>query len=175
MHHADHTKFEQASKKDAYEQALMAAEGLFDGVSNWVANTANMSSLLWHLYKSLDQDPLQHVNWVGVYVKDPKVDNQLILGPFQGKVACQTIRVGKGVCGVAAEKKETQLVKDVHKFPGHIACDGNTNSEIVVPIIANDQVVGVIDIDCEELNGFDEVDQNNLEKMAALLTKYCEW
>jgi L-methionine (R)-S-oxide reductase len=102
---------------------------------------------------------------------------QLILGPFQGKVACQTIAFGRGVCGAAAESQSTQLVKDVEQFPGHIACDGDSKSEIVVPIIAGESktVVAIIDIDCAELNGFDEVDKKHLEDLAALLAKSCDW
>lgn len=104
---------------------------------------------------------------------------QLILGPFQGKVACQTINFGRGVCGAAAESGKTQLVHNVEEFPGHIACDGDSKSEIVVPIVADKdgekKVVAIIDIDCAVLNGFDEVDQKNLEALAELLGKSCDW
>lgn len=106
---------------------------------------------------------------------------RLILGPFQGKVACQTIDFGRGVCGAAAQSEETQLVHDVDTFPGHIACDGDSKSEIVVPILVEQpstgakKLVGIIDIDCAVLNGFDEVDKENLEKLAALLAKSCDW
>jgi L-methionine (R)-S-oxide reductase len=104
---------------------------------------------------------------------------QLILGPFQGKVACQTIAFGRGVCGTAASSQTTQLVPDVERFPGHIACDGDSKSEIVVPIIASDgyssKVVAIIDIDCADLNGFDEVDQKYLEQLAELLGRSCDW
>lgn len=126
------------------------------------------------MYKSLE-GPLKNVNWAGFYVKDPQAENQLILGPFQGQVACQTITWRKGVCGTAASEKKTQLVKDVNKFPGHIACDSETNSEIVVPLLKNGECVGVIDIDCQDLNGFDELDQSYLEKLAELLVSSCEW
>jgi L-methionine (R)-S-oxide reductase len=122
------------------------------------------------------------VNWAGFYVLDPDSQpdkKQLILGPFQGKVACQTILFGRGVCGAAASTGETQLVPDVEAFPGHIACDGDSKSEIVVPIIAEKdgsrQVVAIIDIDCAETNGFDEVDQRWLEKLAGLLSTSCAW
>jgi L-methionine (R)-S-oxide reductase len=118
----------------------------------------------------------------GFYVRDPSSSEpQLILGPFQGKVACQTIAFGRGVCGAAAQTQETQLVKDVEQFPGHIACDGESKSEIVVPIIASkdggrtQSVVAIIDIDCAELDGFDEVDKKNLEQLAALLSRSCSW
>jgi putative methionine-R-sulfoxide reductase with GAF domain len=178
---------------------------------NWVCNLANAASLLWHMYHSLPASVApgaSSVNWAGFYVLDPSApDKQLILGPFMGKVACQTITLGKGVCGTAAVGKdgsgkgETLLVRDVEKFPGHIACDGQSKSEVVVPIRANGKVssltpnttirashknpssakltgvkvVGVIDIDCAELNGFDGEDQHGLEAIADLLGKSCEW
>lgn len=106
---------------------------------------------------------------------------QLILGPFQGKVACQTIAFGRGVCGAAAKSQETQLIHDVDQFPGHIACDGDSKSEIVVPILVDQpgseskKLVAIIDIDCAVLNGFDEVDKENLEKLAELLAKSSDW
>ncbi len=106
---------------------------------------------------------------------------QLILGPFQGKVACQTIDFGRGVCGTAASSKQTQLVADVDQFPGHIACDGDSRSEIVVPILADTdgsgekKVVAIIDVDCASLNGFDELDKKHLEELAELLAKSCDW
>lgn len=117
------------------------------------------------------------MNAEGFYVLDPSSDKpQLILGPFQGKVACQTIPFGRGVCGTAAQTKQTQLVRNVDEFPGHIACDGDTRSEIVVPIVnGTGRVVAIIDIDCVELEGFDEVDQKWLEDLSALLSKSCDW
>lgn len=104
---------------------------------------------------------------------------QLILGPFQGKVACQTIAFGRGVCGAAASSRTTQLVPDVEKFPGHIACDGDSRSEIVVPIVvkngAESKLVAIIDIDCAVEDGFDQVDQQYLERLAAILAEACDW
>lgn len=116
-------------------------------------------------------------NIAGFYVRDTTAEKpQLILGPFQGKVACQTILFGKGVCGTAAETQKTQLVRDVEAFPGHIACDGDSKSEIVVPILGMDhQTVAIIDVDCAELGGFDELDQRFLEDLAALLGRSCDW
>ncbi|OLN85925.1 Free methionine-R-sulfoxide reductase [Colletotrichum chlorophyti] len=99
----------------------------------------------------------------------------LILGPFQGKVACQTIPFGRGVCGVAASTRETQLVPDVDAFPGHIACDGDSKSEVVVPVVVGGKLVAIIDVDCAEKDGFDEVDRLWLEKLATLLAKSCDW
>ena len=119
--------------------------------------------------------PSNQVNWAGFYVLDSSIPDQLILGPFQGKVACQTIAFGKGVCGAAAQSQKTQLVPDVEKFPGHIACDGDSKSEIVVPIIKAGKVVAIIDIDCAVENGFDEDDQEQLESLARLLAQSCDW
>ncbi|OHW97089.1 gaf protein, partial [Colletotrichum incanum] len=100
----------------------------------------------------------------------------LILGPFMGKVACQTIPFGRGVCGAAAATRETQLVPDVDAFPGHIACDGDSKSEVVVPVVAEGgKLVAIIDVDCTVTEGFDEVDRVWLEKLAALLAKSCDW
>jgi L-methionine (R)-S-oxide reductase len=115
------------------------------------------------------------VNWAGFYVLDPLRPSQLILGPFHGQVACQTIAIGKGVCGAAVAKKETQLVVDVEQFPGHIACDGATRSEIVVPIVQEGKVVAIIDIDCAELSGFDAEDRERLEELARLLAESCDF
>ena len=105
----------------------------------------------------------------------PTAPDTLVLGPFHGRVACQTVAVGKGVCGAAAASAQTQLVPDVHKFPGHIACDVATRSEIVVPISNGGTVVAVIDIDCEQPQGFDEADRKGLESLAALLARVCDW
>ncbi|EKG20945.1 hypothetical protein MPH_01809 [Macrophomina phaseolina MS6] len=137
-------------------------------------NTANVASLLWHAFHSLPA-PSSAVNWAGFYVLDPAAPEQLILGPFQGMVACQTIRFGKGVCGAAASTQQTQLVPDVEQFPGHIACDGASKSEIVVPIVQKGKTVAIIDIDCAELEGFTEEDKKYLEDLAALLAEACDF
>lgn len=112
---------------------------LVEDQRNWVCNTANASSLLWHLYHSLP-NPAGAVNWAGFYVVDKKNPSQLILGPFHGKVACQTIKIGSGVCGTVAKAASALVLDDVEAFPGHIACDGDSKSEIVVPILVNGQV-----------------------------------
>ncbi|KAK9426104.1 putative GAF domain-containing protein [Seiridium unicorne] len=163
MVHADASNFaEGATKEQAYEQVLAQAEGLFHDQTNWVSLANNT--------------PSSDVNWA-----DPKPTSkpQLILGPFQGKVACQTIAFGRGVCGAAAASQETQLVPDVEAFPGHIACDGDSKSEIVVPIVVrqgeSSKLVAIIDIDCADLNGFDQVDQKYLERLAGLIGKGCDW
>lgn len=184
-HHADLTNFQTTTKSETYENILLYCEGLFYKQRNWVCNLSNTASLLWHGYKSRQGTAQEHVNWAGFYVLNKnssntgadKVDDELILGPFQGKVACQTIQFGKGVCGTAAADKVTQVVSDVEKFKGHIACDGETKSEIVVPILSPDtnEILGVIDIDCEQLDGFDSEDQEYLERLAKLLATSCDW
>ncbi|KUJ18027.1 GAF domain-like protein [Mollisia scopiformis] len=176
MVHADSSNFKaDISKEEAYKQVLEQAEALFEGQRNWeISNLANAASLLWHAYKSLPS-PSKDVNWAGFYVLDPIVSNQLILGPFQGKVACQTIKFGKGVCGTAAERKETVLVEDVEEFPGHIACDGDSKSEIVVPILVGGKTVAIIDVDCAVVKGFDAVDREALERLAGLIGGACDW
>ena len=141
------------SRVQQYETVIKQLDALLTGESNVVANLSNASALLNQF--------LDRVNWVGFYVTE---GNQLVLGPFQGMPACVRIPFGRGVCGVAAETKTTQLVADVHQFPGHIACDSASNSEIVVPIVKEGAVIGVLDIDSPEKNRFDEVDQRYLEK-----------
>ncbi|KAK4449125.1 GAF domain-like protein [Podospora aff. communis PSN243] len=178
MVHADASTFASGvTKEEAYEQVLLQAEGLFYEQRNWVCNLSNAAALLWHAYKSLPL-PSNAVNWAGFYTLDPlstPTNPQLILGPFQGKVACQTIAFGRGVCGAAAATGKTQLVSDVDAFPGHIACDEDSRSEVVVPIVANDKVVAIIDVDCAVKDGFDDVDRVWLEKLADLIGKGCDW
>ena len=133
-------------------------ESLVEGVPHKIANLANASALLF--------ETLDSVNWAGFYLLE---DNKLILGPFQGKTACIEIPVGRGVCGTAALKRETQLVKNVHEFEGHIACDSASNSEIVVPIFSQNQLVGVLDIDSTVYERFDENDRLGLERFVKIL------
>ncbi|ADY23807.1 GAF domain-containing protein [Bacillus paranthracis] len=149
------------SRVQQYETVIKQLDALLTGESNVVANLSNASALLNQF--------LDRVNWVGFYVTE---GNQLVLGPFQGMPACVRIPFGRGVCGVAAETKTTQLVADVHQFPGHIACDSASNSEIVVPIIKDGNVIGVLDIDSPEKDRFDEVDQRYLEKFVETLLKH---
>lgn len=173
-HHADYSNFSSGSlsKEETLQSIIDSYEALSLDTRNWVANLSNASSLVWHAYHSLNVP----VNWSGFYVLNPKsAADELILGPFQGKVACQTIKFGKGVCGNAASSAKTQLVPNVEEYPGHIACDGETNSEIVVPIIKEGKVLGVLDIDCLALNGFDEVDQKYLEQLATLISESNDW
>lgn len=163
------------------------------------SNLSNTASLLWHAYKSLPS-PSSEVNWAGssplpsiknfpirtqqltsspgFYTLNPSSPTSkpsLILGPFQGKVACQTIAFSRGVCGTAASTQTTQLVPDVEKFPGHIACDAASQSEIVVPIVVDGVVRAIIDVDCGVKDGFDEVDRKWLEELAGILAAGCDW
>ena len=133
-------------------------KALTEGIPYKTANLANASALLW--------EHLDRINWAGFYMME---DDALVLGPFQGKTACIRIPVGKGVCGTAVADDTTQLVPDVHLFPGHIACDCASNSEIVVPLRKNGEVIGVLDIDSPEKNRFTRDDQIGLEAFAAIL------
>lgn len=151
----------QGKKEENYELVIKQLEALLAGESNQVANLANAAALLNQFF--------EEVNWVGFYLND---GNELVLGPFQGLPACVRIPFGKGVCGTAAEKRETVRVEDVHLFPGHIACDAASESEIVVPIIKDGQLLGVLDIDSPRKNRFDEVDQLYLEKFVQALVRF---
>ena len=126
---------------------------------------ANTAALLWHA--------MPDINWAGFYLNTGK--EELLLGPFQGKVACIRIPFSRGVCGAAAREERTQLVRDVHQFPGHIACDSASNSEIVVPLMDGGRLMGVLDIDSPVTGRFDEEDRAGLERIAALLSRRCRW
>ncbi|MBM6617432.1 GAF domain-containing protein [Bacillus suaedaesalsae] len=140
---------------------LKQLKALIEDETNPTANLANASALLNQF--------LNEINWVGFYMT---IDNELVLGPFQGLPACVRIPFGKGVCGTAASTKETQRIADVHQFPGHIACDAASNSEIVVPLIKNNEVIGVLDIDSPINDRFDELDQHYLEKFVDVLLQH---
>jgi L-methionine (R)-S-oxide reductase len=151
------------SKTAAYREANDQLASLFAGERNGLANAANMCALLYEALPSL--------NWVGFYFLQ---DGELVLGPFQGKVACVRIALGRGVCGTAAARRETLIVPDVAAFPGHIACDAASRSEIVVPLIQQDQLLGVLDVDSPELARFDAEDRMGLEAAANLLLESSE-
>ncbi len=144
-----------------YDQLVVQLDALLDGEHNLYANLSNASALLNQFF--------DRINWVGFYLMD---NDGLVLGPFQGLPACVRIAIGKGVCGTAAEKQETIIVPDVHKFPGHIVCDAASRSEIVVPIIKDGEVLGVLDIDSPELNRFSEQDRDGLEQFVATLINH---
>ncbi|QBS41965.1 GAF domain-containing protein [Nocardia sp. CS682] len=142
-------------RTEQYRQLAAQAEALVAGEHDRVANAANLASLVFHA--------LPQLNWVGFYFYD---GNELVVGPFQGKPACVRIPIGKGVCGTAAQSRETQLVPDVHAFPGHIACDAETRSEVVIPLVHNGELIGVFDLDSPKPQRFDEIDQHGLESIA---------
>jgi len=143
----------KGDKTEQYESLIPQIKGLLDGESDLIANLANVVAALKEQFSWL---------WVGFYLVK---NNELVLAPFQGPVACTRIRKGKGVCGTSWAEARTLIVPDVEKFPGHITCSSLSRSEIVVPVIRNNEVVAVLDIDSEELNQFDETDQKFLEEI----------
>ncbi len=145
----------EESRTAAYDALGAAARALMDGETDLIANAANIAALLY--------TELADVNWAGFYFVR---DGELVVGPFQGKPACVRIPFGEGVCGTAAATRKTQRVADVHSFDGHIACDVASNSEIVIPLLRDDELIGVLDIDSPSFNRFDAVDQAGLERIA---------
>lgn len=146
-----------ASKSECYARLAEQLRGLLAGECDFIANAANFSALLYH--------SLADVSWVGFYLHK---EGELVLGPFQGKPACVRITIGKGVCGTAAQQRQTILVDNVHDFPGHIACDSASNSEIVVPLLAVDELVGVLDLDSTEFARFNDEDAAGLNELAQI-------
>ena len=150
------------TKAELWRDLLAAADAVTAGEPDAVANMANVSAILWQY--------LPDLNWAGFYRMVPATNGaELVLGPFQGKAACIRIPLGRGVCGTAAAERTTQMVADVHEFPGHIACDADSRSELVVPIIAGGEVLGVIDLDSPSPSRFDAEDAAGCEALAALL------
>jgi L-methionine (R)-S-oxide reductase len=146
------------SKAEQYQELLAQARSLLADETDRIANAANFSALVYHT--------LSDLNWSGFYFFDGA---ELVVGPFQGKPACVRIALGKGVCGTAAQTRETQVVRDVHEFPGHIACDSASQSEIVVPLIAKDgTLVGVWDVDSSIVNRFDADDAQGMEALCSV-------
>jgi L-methionine (R)-S-oxide reductase len=145
-------------KSKLYAELARELRSLIAGEPDTIANLANASALLFH--------SLPDLNWAGFYLLR---NGELVVGPFQGKPACVRIAMGKGVCGTAAARRTTVLVTDVNEFPGHIACDSASNSEIVVPMIAGDELLGVLDLDSPKLARFDAEDQAGLEEFVAVL------
>ncbi|HET7202895.1 MAG TPA: GAF domain-containing protein [Steroidobacteraceae bacterium] len=146
----------QLAKPALYAELERSLRALLDDEPDLIAAAANMSSLLYW--------SLPDLNWAGFYLLEPR-SGDLLVGPFQGQPACVRIPLGKGVCGTAAQRRETVIVQDVHDFAGHIACDSASNSEIVVPIVAGDRLVGVLDLDSPTVARFDEEDARGLEKL----------
>jgi L-methionine (R)-S-oxide reductase len=154
-----------AGKTALYRELADQLEALLAGESDLVANAANMAALIYH--------GLPGLNWAGFYFTK---GGELVLGPFQGKPACVRIRWGKGVCGTAAARAASVVVPDVHEFPGHIACDAASRSELVVPLATEKRVVGVLDLDSPDLARFDEDDRAGCERLVAiLLRRHPDW
>ena len=151
-------------KKELYQLLIRQILALFNGEPDFIANAANLSSLLFH--------SLSDVNWVGFYLIK---GDELVLGPFQGRVACVRITIGKCVCGTAALSKKTIVVDNVHEFEGHIACDSASNSEIVVPLLKDGSVIGVLDIDSPVFNRFDQEDREGLERIVGVFLEKSEF
>ena len=145
---------------DGYELLAAQAESLFADEHDFIANAAQFSAFLFN--------ELPDLNWAGFYLNR---NEELVLGPFQGKVACVRIPFTKGVCGAAARTRETQRVEDVHAFPGHIACDSASNSELVVPLVKEGRLIGVLDLDSPSVGRFSEVDQAGIERLVAIFLR----
>lgn len=157
----DLSVFDILTQKQKYESLLSMIDSLLKDETDVITNLSNASALI----KALVSD----VNWAGFYIIK---NNELVLGPFQGLPACNRIQIGKGVCGTSAFKGETMLVKDVHSFPGHIACDSQSNSEVVIPLKQNNKVYGVLDLDSPTVGRFNEEDKTYLEKVVEIINKY---
>lgn len=158
------TVTESYDKKGQYSLLKKQMQAVLEGEKYPIPNLANASALL--------METLEDINWVGFYLMH---QNELLLGPFQGRVACVHIGLGKGVCGTAAVNDAVQLVGNVHQFPGHIACDSASQSEVVVPLHYRGKVVGVLDVDSPSLNRFNENDASELQQLALIIERSCEW
>ena len=154
---AEDLSIKHGSKQEQYENLLPQVKALLDGEPDLIANLANVAAALKEQFGWL---------WIGFYLVK---NDELVLGPFQGPVACTRIKKGRGVCGTSWQQAKTLIVPDVEKFPGHIACSSLSKSEIVIPLFKNDIVFGVLDVDSNVLNDFDETDQSYLEKIIALI------
>jgi L-methionine (R)-S-oxide reductase len=149
---------DRTDKKTRYAEIHRSLQAVLTGESDPIANLANAAALLFWSLPAL--------NWAGFYLLK---EQELVLGPFQGKIACVRIKLGQGVCGNAAEQRQTLVIPNVHEFPGHIACDSASNSEIVVPMVKNDALIGVLDIDSPEFARFDDNDKTELQKFVQIL------
>ncbi len=153
------------NKEERYALVLRQLAALTAGEKHPLPNLSNAAALLWQA--------MGDINWVGFYLTSGQ--DELLLGPFQGKTACIRIPFSRGVCGAAAREQRTQLVYDVHQFPGHIACDSASNSELVMPLMDGDRLVGVLDIDSPLVGRFDQTDKAGCEAFAAALAGACDW
>ena len=153
-----------AAKKASYQLLVAQVRALLEGERDWLANLAQFSALVWQSVPGL--------NWAGFYLARGQ---ELVVGPFQGKVACVRIPFSKGVCGACARSREVQLVEDVHAFPGHIACDSASNAELVLPVVAGDRLVAVFDLDSPRTARFDAEDARGLAAAVAVLAAGTDW
>lgn len=149
----------KTGKAEVYEEILPQLRSLLAGENDWIANLANTAAVLRYAFPN-------RISWAGFYLKS---GSGLVLGPFQGKPACVRIAIGKGVCGTAAAERRSVIVQDVHSFPGHIACDPDSRSEIVVPMLYEGKLIGVLDLDSTTVNSFDTIDQEYLEMVVQIL------
>jgi GAF domain-containing protein len=145
------------SKEEKYIALIPQIKSLIEDENNFIANLANITSALKYSFEDF--------LWVGFYLKDEINKNEIVLGPFQGRVACTRMALGKGVCGASAQRKETIIVEDVDKFPGHIVCDSLSRSEIVIPVVKDGETVAVLDLDSDKPNNFDLTDKKYLEEI----------
>jgi GAF domain-containing protein len=152
------------SKSDLYDRLAEQLSSLLAGERDLIANAANFSALIFH--------SLPDLNWAGFYFLQ---DDELVLGPFQGRPACVRIAMGKGVCGTAAQSRATTVVPNVHEFPGHIACDSASNSEIVIPLMKGERLMGVLDLDSPLVGRFDDENAKGLNRLISVLVEASEW
>ena len=155
---------QQTSKTDLYDQLAAQLSSLLAGECDLIANAANFASVIFHA--------LPDLNWAGFFFLK---SDELVLGPFQGQPACVRIPVGQGVCGTAAAKRVTTIVPNVHEFPGHIACDSASNSEIVVPLLKDERLIGVLDLDSPIIGRFDDEDAIGLDGLVSILIESSKW
>ena len=155
------------AKRASYDTLVAQTQALLHGERDWLANLAQFSALVFNAVPTL--------NWAGFYLVNPKNDQELVLGPFQGKVACVRIAFSRGVCGACARTREVQLVEDVHAFPGHIACDAASRSELVLPVAAGGTLRGVFDLDSPEPARFDAIDADGFQRAIAVLVAGTDW
>ncbi|MCC5424990.1 GAF domain-containing protein [Clostridium botulinum] len=156
--------FKGLTEEQKYENMLLFLKGQLLGEKDVIANLSNASAIIMAL--------IDNLNWAGFYLMK---DGELVLGPFQGMPACNRIKIGKGVCGAAISCRQIQRVNDVHKFEGHIACDSSTNSELVVPIIKEDKVLGVLDLDSIEFGRFTALEEKYFKKFVQILVENIDW
>jgi len=157
MSDIDFLQFRDLSKEEKYKAVLPQIFSLMEGEKNKIANLANIVSVLKYSF--------EYYSWVGFYFIDIENKTELVVGPYQGKVPCTRLKTGKGVCWSAVQEKRTVLVKDVNDFPGHIACDSDAKSEIVIAVIKNGEAIAVLDVDSDRLGAFDETDKKYLEEL----------